>query len=99
MIRVFAVGGAICIIGQLLLDFTNLNAPKILVLFVAAGAILTAVGLYDPIVEFASNGATVPLPGFGHSLVKGVMKGIESDGWIGCVYRGIKIRPPGLRLP
>ena len=75
MIRVFAVGGAICIIGQLLLDFTNLNAPKILVLFVAAGAILTAVGLYDPIVEFASNGATVPLPGFGYSLVKGVMKG------------------------
>ena len=96
MIRVFAVGGAICIIGQLLLDFANLNAPKILVLFVAAGAILTAVGLYDPIVEFASNGATVPLPGFGYSLVKGVMKGIESDGWIGLFTGGIKNTAAGI---
>ena len=96
MIRVFAVGGAICIIGQLLLDFTNLNAPKILVLFVAAVAILTAVGLYDPIVEFASNGATVPLPGFGYSLVKGVMKGIESDGWIGLFTGGIKNTAAGI---
>ena len=96
MIRVFAVGGAICIIGQLLLDFTNLNAPKILVLFVAAGAILTAVGLYDPIVEFASNGATVPLQGFGYSVVKGVMKGIESDGWIGLFTGGIKNTAAGI---
>ena len=96
MIRVFAVGGAICIIGQLMLDFTNLNASKILVLFVASGAILTAVGLYDPIVEFASNGATVPLPGFGYSLVKGVMKGIESDGWIGVFTGGIKNTAAGI---
>ena len=99
MIRVFAVGGAICVIGQLLLDFTNLNAPKILVLFVTAGVILTAVGIYEPLVKFASNGATVPLPGFGYSLMKGVMEGIEKDGWIGVLTGGLKIRQPELRLP
>ena len=96
IIRGGAVGGAIGISCQLLLEFTNLNAPKILVLFVAAGAILTAVGRYDPIVEFASNGATVPLPGFGYSLVKGVMKGIESDGWIGLFTGGIKNTAAGI---
>ena len=74
MVRVFAVGGGICVIGQLLLDFTNLNAPKILVLFVAAGGILTALGLYQSLVDFAGSGATVPLPGFGYSLVRGVLE-------------------------
>lgn len=89
MIRVFAVGGAICVLGQLLLDFTKLNMPKILVLFVAAGAVLTAVGLYEPLVDFAANGATVPLPGFGYCLVRGVMKGIEQDGWLGVLSGGL----------
>ena len=96
MIRVFAVGGAICVIGQLLLDFTNLNAPKILVLFVALGGILTAFGLYQPIVDFAANGATVPLPGFGYSLVKGVIEGIETDGWTGILTGGIKNTAAGI---
>lgn len=96
MIRVFAVGGGICILGQLLLDFTNLNAPKILVIFVTAGIILTALGIYEPLVKFASNGATVPLPGFGYSLMKGVMEGIESDGWIGILTGGMKNTAAGI---
>lgn len=96
MIRVFAVGGGICIIGQLLLDFTNLNAPKILVLFVAAGGILTALGLYQPVVDFAGSGATVPLPGFGYSLVKGALEGIETDGWLGAVTGGVKNTAAGI---
>ena len=96
MIRVFAVGGIICVIGQLLLDFTNLNAPKILVLFVTAGVILTALGIYEPLVKFASNGATVPLPGFGYSLMKGVMEGIEQDGWIGVLTGGMKNTAAGI---
>ena len=96
MIKVFAVGGLICVIGQLLLDFTNLNAPKILVLFVAIGGILTAVGVYQPIVDFAANGATVPLPGFGYALVKGALEGIETDGWLGVLTGGIKNTAAGI---
>lgn len=96
MIKVFAVGGAICVIGQLLLDFTNLNASKMLVLFVTAGGILTAFGLYDPIVEFAANGATVSLPGFGYSLVKGALEGLKSDGWLGVLTGGVKNTAAGI---
>ncbi len=96
MIRVFAVGGGICVIGQLLLDFTNLNAPKILVLFVAAGGILTALGLYQPLVDFAGSGATVPLPGFGYSLVRGVLEETSSAGWLGVLTGGIKNAAAGI---
>ncbi len=96
MVRVFAVGGGICVIGQLLLDFTNLNAPKILVLFVAAGGILTALGLYQPLVDFAGSGATVPLPGFGYSLVRGVLEEAASEGWLGVLTGGIKNAAAGI---
>ncbi len=96
MIRVFAVGGGICVIGQLLLDFTNLNAPRILVLFVAVGGILTALGLYQPLVDFAGSGATVPLPGFGYALVRGVLEETAASGWAGVLTGGIKNTAAGI---
>ena len=69
----FVVGGLICVVGQLLIDFTKLTPARILVLFVTLGVFLTAVGLYEPLVNFAGAGATVPLTGFGYTLAKGTM--------------------------
>ena len=66
----FVVGGLICVVGQLLIDFTKLTPARILVLFVTLGVFLTAVGLYEPLVNFAGAGATVPLTGFGYTLCK-----------------------------
>ena len=66
----FIVGGLICVVGQLLIDFTKLTPARILVLFVTLGVFLTAVGLYEPLVNFAGAGATVPLTGFGYTLAK-----------------------------
>lgn len=73
----FIIGGGICVIGQILLDTTMLTAPRILVIFVVSGVLLQALNLYQPIVDLAGNGATVPLPGFGYNLAKGAMEGAE----------------------
>lgn len=73
----FVVGGVICLIGQILMDTTALTAPRILVIFVVSGVVLQAFGLYQPIVDLAGNGATVPLPGFGYNIAKGAMEGAE----------------------
>ena len=73
----FIIGGSICVIGQILMDATTLTAPRILVIFVVSGVVLQALGLYQPIVDLAGNGATVPLPGFGYSLAKGAMEGAK----------------------
>ena len=73
----FLIGGLICVVGQILLDATMLTAPRILVIFVVSGVILQALNLYEPIVELAGNGATVPLPGFGYNLAKGAMEGAK----------------------
>ena len=72
----FLIGGAFCVIGQILLDTTPLTAPRILVIFVVLGVVLQAMHLYEPIVELAGSGATVPLPGFGYALAKGVLEAI-----------------------
>lgn len=85
----FVVGGIICVIGQLLIDYTKLTPAKILVSFVVAGVILTAVGVYDPIVKFAGAGATVPLCGFGYTLAKGVQKAVAETGFIGAFMGGM----------
>lgn len=73
----FLVGGTICLIGQILLDATKLTAPRVLVLFVVSGVVLEALGLYQPLVDLAGSGATVPLPGFGYNLAKGAMEGAQ----------------------
>ena len=73
----FLIGGGICPLGQILLDATRLTAPRILVIFVVSGVVLEALGLYEPLVKLAGNGATVPLPGFGYALAKGAIEGAQ----------------------
>ena len=76
-LKAFAVGGGICLIAQIIINFTDLTAGKILVYFMLAGVALTAIGVYQPLVEFAGAGATVPISGFGYLLANGAMKGAE----------------------
>lgn len=87
----FLVGGALCAIGQLLIDLTKLTPARILVAYVVSGVILGAVGLYQPLVDFAGAGASVPLTGFGNLLAKGMKKAVEDDGLLGIftgrIYR------------
>ena len=73
----FLIGGIICVIGQILMDTTKLTAPRILVIFVVTGAVLQGLNLYQPLVDLAGTGATVPLPGFGYSLAKGAISGAK----------------------
>lgn len=88
-IKAFVVGGAICVIGQLLLDLTKLTPARILVLFVCLGVLLGGIGLYDKLVDFAGAGATIPLTGFGNSLANGVKEAIKKDGFMGVVTGGL----------
>ncbi|WP_330586659.1 SpoVA/SpoVAEb family sporulation membrane protein [Aminipila terrae] len=77
----FCIGGIICVVGQILLDTTKLTAPRILVIFVVTGAVLQALNLYQPLVDLAGNGATVPLPGFGYALAKGPWMERKTGSW------------------
>lgn len=95
-VKCFAVGGLICVIGQILIDKTKLTSARILVLFVTLGVILTGLGLYEPIVDFAGAGATVPLTGFGYSLAKGVMKEVDSVGLLGVLTGGLTATSAGI---
>lgn len=76
-LKAFAVGGGICLIAQIIINFTDLTAGKILVYFMLAGVVLTAIGVYQPLVDFAGAGATVPISGFGYLLANGAIKGAE----------------------
>ncbi|MDD6284020.1 MAG: stage V sporulation protein AE [Firmicutes bacterium] len=92
----FLVGGGICLIGQLLLDWTKLSPAKILVGFVSAGVILSALGLYEPLVELAGAGATVPLTGFGHLLATGVRDAVKAKDWLGAATGGLTSAAGGI---
>jgi len=85
----FLVGGVLCIIAQVLIDKTKLTPARILVAYVVGGVILTAIGLYEPLVNLAGNGATTPLTGFGYSLAKGVEKAVKEQGLIGALTGGL----------
>ncbi len=85
----FVVGGAICVVGQLLIDLTNLTPARILVAFVVSGVVLSAFGIWDKAVEFAGAGASVPIVGFGHVLAQGVEKAVAQNGFIGIFSGGI----------
>jgi stage V sporulation protein AE len=85
LLKAFLVGGAICFVAQILLDFTKLTMARILVILVVLGAILGAVGVYQPFAEWAGAGATVPLIGFGNLMVEGVKKAMEEKGWTGIL--------------
>lgn len=95
-LKAFAVGGLICVIGQLLIDYTKLTPARILVLFVTLGVALTAVGLYQPLVDFAGAGASVPLTGFGYALAKGVEKAVEEHGLLGVLTGGMTATAAGV---
>ena len=93
----FLIGGAICVVGQILLDATKLTAPRVLVILVVTGAVLQAFNLYQPLVDLAETGARVPLPGFGYSLAKGAMEGAAS-GLLEAVTGGLKAVAGGISV-
>ena len=92
----FFLGGLLCLIGQILIDCTKLTPAKILVSYVVGGVILGAVGVYEPLVEFAGAGATVPLTGFGDSLALGVKKAVGEYGLMGALTGGITATAAGI---
>ncbi|SCY92169.1 stage V sporulation protein AE [Alkaliphilus peptidifermentans] len=95
-VNAFIVGGLICVLGQLLMDGTKLNPAQVLVIFVTAGVVLTALGIYEPLVRFGGAGATIPLPGFGYSLAKGVFKGVDEKGFLGIFTGGVEATSGGI---
>lgn len=95
-LKTFVIGGLICVIGQLLMDKTKLKPARILVLFVSSGVVLGGLGVYEPLVEFAGAGATVPLTGFGYTLAKGVIKEVEEIGLLGVFTGGLKASAGGI---
>lgn len=92
----FLIGGAICTVGQLLLSFTRLTSARILVLFVVAGVALGGLGLYEPLVDFAGAGASVPLLGFGNALAKGAIEGAKEHGILGAFSGGLSATAAGI---
>ena len=92
----FLCGGLLCLIGQVLIDLTKLTPARILTGYVVAGVILQAVGLYQPLVDWAGAGATVPLTGFGYSLAKGVAKAVGEQGLLGVLTGGLTATAGGI---
>ena len=95
-LNAFLCGGILCAIGQILIDKTQLTPARILTGYVVAGVLLSALGLYEPIVNWGGAGATVPLTGFGHALAKGVKKAIAKDGWLGVFTGGLTATAGGI---
>ncbi len=92
----FLIGGLLCAIGQVLIDLTKLTPARILTSYVVAGVILGGLGWYQPIVDLAGGGATVPLTGFGHLLAKGVRKAVDQNGFIGIFMGGFTSAAVGI---
>ncbi len=92
----FVIGGLICTIGQLLIDLTKLTPARILTSYVVAGVILGGLGWYEPIVNFAGGGATVPLTGFGYLLSKGVREAVDEKGLLGAFTGGFTSAAAGI---
>ena len=86
--KAFAVGGLLCAVGQLLIDYTKLTPARILTIFVVTGVLLGALGVYQPLADWAGAGATVPLTGFGSALAKGVKKAVEEKRLLGAFTGG-----------
>jgi len=95
-VKAFAVGGALCLVGQLLIDRTKLTPARILTAYVVAGVLLGAVGVYQPLADWAGAGATVPLTGFGNLLAKGVKKAVEEKGLLGAFTGGFTAASGGI---
>ena len=97
-LKAFLVGGSICLLAQLLIDYTKLTPAKILVSFVVLGVILGGLGIYQPLVDFAGAGASVPLLGFGNTLAKGVRESVQEDGFLGILTGGLKATAGGITV-
>lgn len=95
-VKAFVVGGLLCLIGQILIDKTKLTPARILVSYVVIGVFLSAIGAYQPLVDFAGAGATVPLTGFGHTLAKGVKEAVQEKGVLGVLTGGLKATAGGI---
>ena len=95
-VKAFLVGGSLCLVGQVLIDKTKLTPARILVAYVVAGVILSAVGLYQPLEDWGGAGATVPLTGFGHLLAKGVKEAVAQKGWLGVLTGGLTAAAGGI---
>ena len=95
-LKAFLVGGTICLIGQLLIDYTKLTPARILVSYVVIGVILGGLGVYQPLIDFAGAGATVPLTGFGSLLAKGVRESVREQGFIGIFTGGLTAGAGGI---
>ena len=95
-LKAFAVGGALCVIGQILIDKTKLTPARILVGYVVAGVILSGCGIYKYLLDFAGAGASIPLTGFGHCLAEGVKNAIEEKGFLGILTGGLQATAGGI---
>ena len=98
LLKAFVVGGSICAAGQILIDYTKLTPARILVSFVVLGVILGGLGLYQPLIEFAGAGASVPLTGFGATLAKGVREAVAKEGWMGIFTGGLQASAGGITV-
>ena len=96
MLKAFAVGGGICVVGQVLINQTKLTPARILVGFVVLGVALTAIGVYEPLVQWAGCGGTVPLTGFGYALAQGVKRAVEEQGLFGAIAGGLTATAAGV---
>ena len=96
LIKAFIIGGLICVVGQLLIDLTNLTPAKILVMFVCLGVLLGGIGVYDWLIDFAGAGATVPLTGFGNLLAKGAIEKVQQNGLVGAFTGGTAAAAGGI---
>ena len=95
-LKAFLVGGALCALGQIIIDRTGLTPARILSGYVVAGVLLSALGLYQPLADFAGAGAAVPLTGFGHLLAKGVRRAVAEEGWLGVFTGGLTSSAAGV---
>jgi len=94
--RAFALGGVLCVVGQILIDKTKWTPGRILVTYVTVGAVLSALGLYDYLVDFGGAGATVPLSGFGHTLAQGARRAVQEQGFLGAFTGGVSAAAAGI---
>ncbi len=95
-LKVFLTGGLLCVIGEALILKTKLTPARILVLYITSGVILSAAGLYDPLVRFGASGATVPLTGFGHALAQGAIAAVQEKGLLGAFTGGLQATAGGI---
>lgn len=95
-VKAFVIGGALCLIGQILIDRTRLTPARILVAYVVSGVVLGAVGVYEKLADWAGAGATVPLTGFGYTLARGIKKAVLEDGWLGAFTGGVTSAAGGI---